>query len=501
MANVIRLCHPYNFRAFLEYNGHKFTGYFSSWAIDLIESLTRASNITVQIRSQDDQAGERIEGSTESYSGCIGLLQKNQTDVVLYLTDYPHPAANISQGLMVTETVEQMITAYHPEMDGIKLLQMERSFSSFRPEVWVLCVIALVCSISVLVMKELLNNWVKQMIRVKSSPGPLVKRVPGEVIAHMTNHGQLSSTAGLIRKIMFLVLSFFSFLVIFYLCASIKTDLVVIAPPQTVRSYQELMDTGGGVFFLAGSDHHLSFKFAPQGSIKKKLWDFSVAKYKLKNVLFSYGQSELRTGKMIMKLIVSRKLAFICDSGISLIFMRAYCDLALNMDKFRAAADILNLPKESGNVMPIASKEENARVTRKGFILNGIKTAALKRLEHTLRRALEAGLLDFIIKLVNSFNLAATPLDVYGTGNATTGNMEQCISNVLVMPDSDFEKMSLGNLVNFPLYSYCVITIQMSVLLVEVLVGRCNTCRKKKKKKRVSKARARGTPPEAGTDK
>ena len=464
MSNSLRLCHPFNFKWYFEYIDNRFTGLFSPFATDLLKSLTRASNITLLIRSEDDRPGERISGSSESYSGCIGLLQTNQSDAMMYLTDYPHSATNVSQGLVMTDEVIEMITTYRPSTHRMDLAQIERSFNSFHPEVWILCSITMVCSMFILVAKELLNNWVGQMIGVKSPARLHHRRLLFEVITHMTNHGKLSITGGFVRKIIFLVLSCFSLVVILYLSLSIKTDLVVITPPKTVHSYEQLVSNQAGVCFFAGSDHYRSFKFAPKRTLERRLWDFSVSKYSLNRVLFSYGDSiDARPLIYLVNLGVSGKMAFIVTSDSGPFFMRIYCSILLS-------SEIMDVSIAGEQVLPITSRDKNARISLKGFISNAIATAPLKRLEKTLRKILEAGVPDFFTTFTaRNINPVAF---VAGKGNATFGNMEQCMSNILFMPDVSYDKLQVGNFADFIVFASHLVSFELLVLLVEVFIGR-----------------------------
>ena len=472
MSNVIRLCHPFNFKMLFEYDGRKFTGLFASFASDLFNSMTRASNVTLKVRSEDDQAGELINGSTHSYSGCIGRLQTNQSDVMLYYTDYPHPAADISQGLVTIDTVIEMITTYRPSNQEMQLVQVEKSFDSFQPEVWLLCFITMVCSMSILLMKDLLNNWVRRMIGVKRSARSPYRQLPFEVIAQMTNHGKLSITAGFIRKTVFLLLSCFSFLVVLYLCLSMKTDLVVIAPPHTLRSYQELVDNECGVYFFAGSDYYSSFKSAAKGSLKKRLWDFSVSKYPMNVVLFSYGEN-MQPVSTITDAMLAGKLALITSSELSAFSMRGLCSILLNEQKANTYAKLFNVSASADHslaFLPLVSRDKTAEVYQRGLILNAITSPPLKRLSRIVKRVYEAGIFARAQKYLTELDPSSLG-QTFDRGSDTFGNMEKCMASELFMPDASYQSLTTGNWVNFPVYAVYALTCQLLVLALEVLTN------------------------------
>ena len=113
MTNEIRLCNPSNFKFLIEYDGNKFTGILAPFVEDLIQAVRRNANVTLRVRSQNDDFGERIGSKGSLYSGCIGLLQKNQSDVMLLPTNYPHEASNVTQGLIMQESALNMINVYY----------------------------------------------------------------------------------------------------------------------------------------------------------------------------------------------------------------------------------------------------------------------------------------------------------------------------------------------------------------------------------------------------
>lgn len=476
MSNIIRLCHPFNFRLVLEYRSQKFHGIFSSFAVDLLDSITRASNATFQIRSKDDGYGKPIDGSNGAYEGCIGLLQTNQSDAIMYLDNYPHPAINISQGMVMTDVAVSIMTFYQPSNNGMRLAaQMERFFLAFYPSVRLLWVATMVLSIIALFAKESLNSWAGRMKHRKNMHKPRIERITYEILVHAHRFGEISKSTGLFRKILFSTLSLFSLLVIFYLCIYVNTELVVIPAPKTIRSYEEMLQAGCAAYFISGSDIYRSFESAPNGSIEKSLWDYSVANYPMSIVLFSHGDTPDLAGKL-ERLHFTGKIGLIEGSDTTPYQMRSACAYWLNEEKRSTLLSIVGMAPESPLHLPLASRDKNAKVIQHGFMSSAFKNPLLDKLRTTLRRVVEAGIPDLMKEFITQS--AHTDLIQASTiGSATFGNMEKCMQSVLFMPQVELAAVASRNFENFPLYGLYLFSLQLSILVIEKIINRCYTTR------------------------
>lgn len=472
MSNIIRLCHPFNFRIVLEYHDGTFKGLFSWFASDLLASITRASNISFEIRSQNDRFGNPIAGADGAYSGCIGLLQTNQSDAMMYLENYPHPAANISQGMVMTDIAINIMTYYEPSDSGMRIpAQMEEAFLAFKPSVWALCVATMLTSIIALFAKQSLDAWVSRMRSRENMDETRIGQVTYEIIVHMLQYGEISYSTGLFGKLLYSTLSLFALLVIFYLCSYVNTELVVTPAPKTIRSYQEMLKAGCAAYFISGSDIYRSFKSAPNGSIEKTLWDYSVAKYGMNLTLFSHGENSHMVG-VIGERWFSGKIGLIDGSDTTRYQMQAGCSGWLNEEKRSNILRYFNMNISADTLhLPLMSRDERAQAIQHGFISSIFINPAVDRLKVTLRRVFEAGIPNLIKKFIkNAGNLDVVPS--WTIGNATFGNMQQCMESVLFMPEVELAAVTAGNFSNFPLYGLYLLTIQIFILLMEKTLHR-----------------------------
>ena len=66
----------------------------------------------------------------------------------------------------------------------------------------------------------------------------------------------------------------FSYFVTFYYTAMIKTDMVTVKTPRVIASYQDILDDPSIRPYIRHTfDEYKSFKQAPLGSVKRKIWN------------------------------------------------------------------------------------------------------------------------------------------------------------------------------------------------------------------------------------
>lgn len=81
MSNIVRACNPFDFGLILTLSHNRFTGPLSNAFNTVLDFIEAKGNVTVSFRSQQDGIGEPIRSSSlASYDGCIGLLQRNESD-------------------------------------------------------------------------------------------------------------------------------------------------------------------------------------------------------------------------------------------------------------------------------------------------------------------------------------------------------------------------------------------------------------------------------------
>lgn len=500
VMSSIRACFPYNFRWALTLEKNKFTGVYSELMNKAVDYFEFGGNISLQIRSSNDLVGEK-DPSTGLYSGCIGQLQRNQSDVLLSPVDYSMDVDQVDQGDIGYDIAEQFLSTYVARsMKERESIQLESCFKSFDECVWSMCVCTVVVVYLLLIIRRsfiikaysdtqhriaLLNRtrgtYIIRRGRNLSSMKPgykinVKKRIINryyltKVLLHMTRQGSLDNSTSLFKKLVFTICSFFSLLVVQYFCSLIKTELVTIAPPEIYKSYQELVDRNVTLFFAQGFTHYVSFKFAPAGSVKKKLWQASIKDRHEREYMMGWDQAE-RAVAQINKLF-SRKVVFMVDSGIAQGILKFFCQFSYDSMTTEYLSK-LNISYGAVTPYPARSQDARVRVVTKGIIYSAhIIGSAKKQLRKRLRRFFEYG---FVLKAMNDFNEKdVINFFVPNRGlrkGKTLDKVLECSQGAIETPDVNVSGIELDNMRNIICFSLALFSISAVILYIEYRLQR-----------------------------
>lgn len=467
MAEAVDMCHPADLKFVLEYDGKQFKGGMGNFIEDVLSDLKRGANITVNVRSKDDGIGEPIHGTNdEIYTGCIGLIQRNQSDFMLQMTNYPLPAINLSQGAVMMDSSLQFLNTYIPPDQSV-VVQIESMFNSFTPAIWILSTIILITCISCLLIHSHSEKLSRQMSHKKCSTSS-DRNLTYQVATHMTRCGQLDNTTGCVMKIIFLVLSFFSFIVIFYLCSVVKTELVVVPPPITMRSYEEMLQHGCGVFFFRGQDTHQFFKSATDGSDAKKLWQFTASQFPMDVIIYD---GNIDKAKFVLEPMIAGKLAFISESIWMRNIIKEFCAIAVDDKRLEAMASFMKFKLfKTFTVFPLVSQDEKTTNFLKAFVASQHKSPPLIRLRRTFSRIFESGLPSSMLKILSSTEFSDSLLS-FPRQRGNYGFIQNCVHGNLFVPESHLESVTRKNIANLPRLFASLLTSSCFLLIFELFLS------------------------------
>ena len=108
---TVRICHPNDYPGFLELVDKEealFRGPASSDINNLMDSIKKKNNGSIIIHSNHG-VGQLVNGS---YDGCLGRLQRNESDLALTPVDYPLEGLTIDQGILLYDTTVTFIQDY-----------------------------------------------------------------------------------------------------------------------------------------------------------------------------------------------------------------------------------------------------------------------------------------------------------------------------------------------------------------------------------------------------
>lgn len=278
--DLVRLCHTQDLDMFLtlDKKSQRFTGTYGYLPQSFIEMVKHLTNGSFSILFNQG-FGHRINNTNE-FTGCIGHLQRNESDVILYPADYPFDASNIQQGLVMYEVKFAFVQSFLPRETYDDEFQIFNSLHIYR-EIW-MHLIAIVLIIT-------LVYWIRNqcITRDYSKISKQYKRKKYElfyVMSHCYRFGSIPDDK-LFDKVIFIALSLFSLYVVHYYLSLIKTSLVVVKANDLLRSYQDIMDKNIPPYFIKGLNAEWYFEFAPENSKRNKLWKWIKSNFQYDQVI------------------------------------------------------------------------------------------------------------------------------------------------------------------------------------------------------------------------
>ena len=487
---MIRTCFPFNFKTILEWNKNKFEGGSSSLANEWINSLPKYGNITLDMRAEDDGVGEK-NGSTGLYDGCLGRLQRNESDMMIQLVDYPLDAIETQQGDIVLESKLEFMTVYHPRtMEEKNSVQILSCFKTFDTGVWAMSLsILLLLHLLLIVRRKIFNHFLSDIRRIKCQLGRKkrserhIKRMRmaarrknkyyfTQIVTHMTRLGSLTSSKGLLMKMIFFTCSTFSLLVVHYFCSFIKTELVTIQPPELFTSYQDLIDNNVAALFGKGGSTYLKFKFAPSSSPEKKLWDISVAKHgEEKIIMTSNNNLWIEATELMLK----RQAIVFLDSTLRPGVVNGICKLFTYKNLREQAISMLggmSIKDVDLSLLPIVQADINVKPTLKALIYSSyFKGTTNRQLFKLVRKYNEGGLPLLALKSISTFDLSThVGLSRKPDGNAFN-EAAQCMKGIIKHPEFHLSGIKFTNMVTFIIIVCSLCVIAFCVLSMEWLLS------------------------------
>ena len=475
----LRFCSARDYPLFLQKGADgRFIGLFAPLANDVIHYIEKRTNDTLEIRSENDGLGGLVNPETGMWDGCIGLIQRNESDMLLQFGDYPHLASYLKQGLVLGDSVITFIAAY-TSINDVTAVQIESFFATFDPSVWLLSLITLLAGYSFLLLGRFLYSRFKTTDDDVSLRKQSYRRPLYQVITHFTDYGQLADAPCVSNVIFNLALSLFPLLVIFHLCSFIKTELDAVRPPQTFRSYRDLINNNVSLAILRGWDYRYNFELAPKGSERRALWDLSLRRYPQMEFMFNIDLETMNIGNELVR----GRAALITDSLFVSTFMKELCLFAVQESTSEFVASFTGLTNFTVNsLFPLSGRDVNEKATLKGFIFSEhFAGSAFNNFRSGAVTFFEMGLVEKSLRIIDSADAHSLLPTVSQKKHQSSGQIEECTHNVLYQPQIIIEAVALVNIRNLLIIVMLLYLISFYVFLCEVNV----VFRKKKNQSRV----------------
>lgn len=260
---------------------------------DILLQKVRNHNFSL---GQETQTGTIIDSVNLKYDGCIGSLQRNESDFLLTVANFPVIGPNLKHAPAEGNEKMGILSAYIKpyDTDG-HLTDVLDMMSAFSSSLWLLFglfffVIFMMLAVS---LRSLTN---KHRIRRKA----IVRSMTIVIACIMKQHSSKGMTVvRSTNRLLYLTATVLSLYGIYYLTSLAKTEMVVIRPPRTIQSYSDIIDSGVRPAWMSGHGAHYVFKVSADGTKEKQIWDQAVAKGLSESLVDPSLENMIKHGKAV----------------------------------------------------------------------------------------------------------------------------------------------------------------------------------------------------------
>ena len=213
--------------------------------------------------------------SEDRLDPCLVSLQNNESDVTFASYSMPVMLSNIKTGPVARSARIAMVSTYKLDEDDSARDGILGTFQAFSIDTC--CLIA-----HFFMILFALFSLAYILERRRTRPDFTIdgcrfnfRFIPWFIFCYFAK--QIPSFPGnmnLTKAILICSLLTYSYFVTFFYSSMIKTDMLTVKTPKIIGSYQDLLDDPEiQPFIIHLIDEYVSFKTAPEGSVKKKIWE------------------------------------------------------------------------------------------------------------------------------------------------------------------------------------------------------------------------------------
>ena len=211
----------------------------------------------------------------ENRDPCLASLQNNESDATLYSYSMPVMLSNIKTGPVAGSDRIAMVSTYKLDEDDSAKEGILGTFQAFSIDACCLIAQFFIILFALFSLAYILERR-KTRPRFKIDGRRYSLRfIPWFIFCYFAN--QIPSFPGnmnLTKAILICNLLTYSYFVTFFYSSMIKTDMVTVKTPKVIGTYQDLLnDPEIQLFITHFTDEYASFKLAPRGSVKRKIWE------------------------------------------------------------------------------------------------------------------------------------------------------------------------------------------------------------------------------------
>ena len=334
----LKVCVPAAFSYLLEINNNKLSGLFARQASPYIKLLEKNFNATLTFQLSDSGLGERI-GDTDSYNGCLGMLQRGEADLITQTVDYPLDIVNISQGSIVFDERATFIGVF-ARPDSMKAADFARCIYNFEWRIYLLIFSYLVLFAIVFKVRSYMKMHMQKSIIMANGTKSMNRRLLHTLVRRIKRKSRKSSGfLDIVRHfaqtnfieensyfvaVITTVLTLFSFFILAYFNSLLNTDLVIPNKAKMYENYDELMENNVKPLFIKGMSYQSDLKNSANGSKGKLFYEWAVKKFGEENLSAKSAIESFANHTIDM--VSGEKVLFVGDI-IAMTFKTTICDM------------------------------------------------------------------------------------------------------------------------------------------------------------------------------
>ena len=333
--------------------------------------------------------GSKFENG--SYSGCMGSMMRNESDMAVTPIDYPIDNFEyIVPYQVLFETPIQVLSPYINKNDSAVAVDiLQTSMLSFGIDVWTVTLLVFILGSVAFYVRRFLVFSSKEISRNNN------KHIADsffDTFAHLMlmDFEDFSDTFG---KIISITLTFAGFMLIQYWQDSMSTDLFIVDKPETIDNYNDILKRQGlSVHFLGQLTDYLEFRDAPNGTLQRLIWDTKQDTTGTVPTLFDVTRNIEGNSFTMLSKAVEGNVAFLLSQFLMPALVSAVCK----------AKGAFNEYEDYRNIFPHVATDPNAEKHLKflAFRRGGDDNPVVANTVHRVRYIVEMGFLEPLLKFL-----------------------------------------------------------------------------------------------------
>ena len=404
---LVRSCFPKSDESMISFVDGKPVG-MASGLMKALQDLFRYQFTNVSY-TFGEKYGDIVDQKEQRYDGCIGEIQQGRQDGALFPTSFPLMAPNITNGKVFMSSSTAIFSVYNNSFTKSQtdVMQCFQAFDETLMTATLLTALLLAIIISMGI----------RFRRRRFNQSSLLTLL---VAVFLKQFGGFNITSSRFTvRLMLLLIAVFFFNIHFFFTSMIKTEMVVIERPETISTYEEILQRPDcKPMWPKIASSHYEFANADPESTAGRIWK----RAKSIGIDKSFVNLGLDTFPVAVQGIRKKAVALIPN-----FLSKAFASIGCSMLRANKISTDVNMWYKTD---PDA-EERLLTVVRSPHASKEVG----QKLDVFVTRSSEHGLLEY------SLRNAASYIDL-GKG-AKQSEVEDCVANEILYPEHDLDPVDL----------------------------------------------------------